>query len=40
MFRMLLVFLAMLAIGGCFDSAPPLAEERRLLLSAADFAAY
>ena len=40
MFRMLLVFLAMLAIGGCFDSAPPLAEERLLLLSAADFAAY
>lgn len=40
MFRMLLVLFAALSLGGCIDSEPPLAEERRLLLSAADFADY
>ena len=39
MFRMLIV-LATLSLGGCIDTEPPLVEERRLLLSGADFAVY
>lgn len=39
MFRML-VLLATVSLGGCIDTEPPLAEERRLLLSGADFAVY
>lgn len=40
MFRMILVLFVALSLGGCIDNEPPLAEERRLLLSGEDFAAY
>lgn len=40
MFRMMLVLFVALSLGGCIDNEPPLAEERRLLLSGEDFAAY
>ncbi|MDZ4192520.1 MAG: hypothetical protein U1D65_10980, partial [Pseudomonas sp.] len=39
MFRLVLL-LSLLALAGCVDNEPPLAEERRLLLSGEDFAAY
>ena len=39
MFRLLLL-LSLLSLAGCIDNEPPLAEERRLLLSGEDFAAY
>lgn len=40
MLRMLFAMFAVLSLGGCFDNEAPLDEERRLLLSGADFAAY
>ena len=40
MFRMMLVLFVALSLAGCIDNEPPLAEERRLLLSGEDFAAY
>jgi hypothetical protein len=40
MFRMMLVLFVALSLGGCIDNEPPLVEERRLLLSGEDFAAY
>lgn len=39
MFRLLLL-IGLLSLAGCVDNEPPLAEERRLLLSGDDFAAY
>ena len=39
MFRLVLL-LSLLALAGCVDNEPPLAEERRLLLSGEDFANY
>lgn len=39
MFRLLLL-VSLLSLAGCIDNEPPLAEERRLLLSGEDFAAY
>ncbi|MBH3340233.1 hypothetical protein I5L51_14060 [Pseudomonas mendocina] len=39
MFRLLLL-VSLLSLAGCVDNDPPLAEERRLLLSGDDFAAY
>jgi len=40
MFRMMLVLFVALSLGGCIDNQPPVTEERRLLLSGEDFAAY
>ena len=39
MFRPLLL-ISLLSLAGCVDNEPPLAEERRLLLSGEDFANY
>lgn len=39
MFRLLLL-MSLLSLAGCIDNEPPLAEERRLLLSGEDFASY
>ena len=39
MFRLILL-LSLLSLAGCVDNEPPLAEERQLLLSGEDFAAY
>ena len=39
MFRSLLL-ISLLSLAGCVDNEPPLAEERRLLLSVEDFANY
>lgn len=39
MFRLLLL-VSLLSLAGCIDNEPPHAEERRLLLSGEDFAAY
>nr|WP_313403636.1 hypothetical protein [Pseudomonas sp.] len=39
MFRLLLL-MSLLSLAGCIDNEPPLAEERRLLLSGEDFAGY
>ncbi len=39
MFRPLLL-ISLLSLAGCVDNEPPLAEERRLLLSVEDFANY
>lgn len=39
MFRLVLL-MSLLALTGCIDNEPPLAEERRLLLSSEDFSAY
>lgn len=39
MFRSLLL-ISLLSLAGCVDNEPPLAEERRLLLSGEDFANY
>jgi hypothetical protein len=39
MFRPLLL-ISLLSLTGCVDNEPPLAEERRLLLSGEDFANY
>ena len=39
MFRLLLL-VSLLSLAGCVDNDPPLDEERRLLLSGEDFAAY
>ncbi|RIA35210.1 hypothetical protein DFO61_1876 [Ectopseudomonas oleovorans] len=40
MFRNVLMLLSLLSLAGCIDHETPLAEERRLLLSGEDFAAY
>lgn len=39
MFRLMLL-ISLLSLAGCIDNEPPVAEERRLLLSGEDFAAY
>lgn len=39
MFRLLLL-MSLLSLAGCIDNEPPLAEERRLLLSGEDFSGY